>query len=313
MAGQEIYARRGLRARRTWTAAAIPIAIALIFAGAVIGAVAGVLLGFTSVDRASDETWQGLTYTLIAGFAPGAGLVFLWVIFFERRPLAALGLNANVLGRFARGYGLGLAFLAVVVGGIWLLGGYQVEASGSLALAVLIPAAWVLLGFVVQGSTEEIFMRGWLMGLITSRHGIVWGVVINSAIFSLLHGANIAMSAELAFGLANILLVGVMLSFYAIKEGSLWGVCGWHAAWNWLLASGFGLPVSGHDSPVNPILVDLADAPGAAWWLTGGVFGPEASAVTTIVLLAGTLYWAFKGKAADYGVEAAPESEAMVE
>ena len=303
MAGREIYSKRGLRARRTWTAAAIPMAIALIFIGAIIGAIAGVFLGYVSMDGTSDYTWQGLTYTLIGTFAPGAILVFLWVILFERRSLAAIGLNANFLGRFLRGYGLGLAFLAVVVGGIWLLGGYQVEAGGSVALVVLIPAAWVLLGFIVQGSTEEIFMRGWLMGVITSRHGIAWGVVVNSAIFSLLHGANIEMSAELVFGLANILLVGVMLSLYAIKEGSLWGVCGWHAAWNWLLASGFGLPVSGHDSPVSPILIDLADAPDAAWWLTGGVFGPEASAVTTVVLLAGTLYWAFKGKAADYGVE----------
>lgn len=310
MAGREIYSKRGPRARRTWTAAAIPMAVFLIILGAILGAIAGVFLGYVSMDGASDDTWQGLTYTLIGTFAPGAVLVFLWVILFERRPLAAIGLNANFLGRFLRGYGLGLGFLAVVVGAIWLLGGYQVEAGGSVALAVLIPAAWVMLGFIVQGSTEEIFMRGWLMGVIASRHGIVWGVVINSAIFSLLHGANIEMSAELLFGLANILLVGVMLSLYAIKEGSLWGVCGWHAAWNWLLASGFGLPVSGHDSPVSPILIDLADAPDAAWWLTGGVFGPEASAVTTVVLLAGTLYWAFKGKAADYGVEVDAETSA---
>jgi len=310
MAGREIFAKRGLRARRTWTAASILMAIALIFIGAIIGVVAGVFLGYVSMDGAADDTWQGLTYTLIGTFAPGAVLIFLWVILFERRPLAAIGLNANFLGRFLRGYGLGLGFLAVVVGAIWLLGGYQIEAGGSVALAVLIPAAWVLLGFIVQGSTEEIFMRGWLMGVIASRHGIVWGVVINSAIFSLLHGANIEMSAELLFGLANILLVGVMLSLYAIKEGSLWGVCGWHAAWNWLLASGFGLPVSGHDSPVSPILIDLADAPDAAWWLTGGVFGPEASAVTTVVLLAGTLYWAFKGKAADYGVDVDAETSA---
>ncbi|WP_075190540.1 CPBP family intramembrane glutamic endopeptidase [Maricaulis sp. W15] len=311
MAGREIYSKRGPQARRTWTAAAIPMVVVLIILGAIIGAVAGVFLGFISADGSSDETWQGMTYMLIGTFAPGAVLIFLWVVFFERRPLAAIGLNGQFLGRFVRGYGLGLAFLTIVVGGIWLLGGYQIEASGSVALAVLIPAAWVLLGFIVQGSTEEIFMRGWLMGLITSRHGIVWGVVVNSAIFSLLHGANIEMSAELIFGLANILLVGVMLSFYAIKEGSLWGVCGWHAAWNWLLASGFGLPVSGHDSPVNPILIDLADAPDAAWWLTGGVFGPEASAVTTVVLLAGTLYWAFKGKAADYGVEAPTDNPAQ--
>jgi hypothetical protein len=102
------------------------------------------------------------------------------------------------------------------------------------------------------------------------------------------------MSQELMFGVLNIVLFGFFLSFYAAKEGSLWGVCGWHAAWNWLLGTGFGLPVSGTDTVVDPTLVQLADTPDAVWWITGGSFGPEASIVTTGVLGVSLLFVMFK-------------------
>jgi len=99
----------------------------------------------------------------------------------------------------------------------------------------------LLLGFIVQGSTEEIFFRGWLMQLIASRHGLWLAIGINSVLFGLMHAANIPPSRELFMGLLNIALFGVFISLYAAREGSLWGVCGWHAAWNWLLGLGFGL------------------------------------------------------------------------
>lgn len=301
MAGQDIYAPRQARHRRTWTLAAIVLLLAFGLAGQFLGVIPGIFLGLIGPD-ATAPGWVGMSYILIAGFAGTALLIFGWVWLFERRSAAAIGLNARFPVRFLRGYGLGLGFLAAVVAIIWALGGYQVEQAGSLAIASLIPLAWLMAGFVIQGSTEELMFRGWLMGLIASRHGIWLAILINSALFGLVHAGNIAWSQELMFGLANIVLVGVFLSLYAAKEGSLWGVCGWHAAWNWLLASGFGLPVSGQDVLVTPFLIDLADTPDAAWWLTGGVFGPEASVVTSAVLLAGVIALLLRGRFARHAV-----------
>jgi len=304
MTGREIYAPRQARQRRSWTLAAIVLLLVFSFGGQILAAIAGVLLGLINAQT-GEMDWVGMSYILIAAFGATAILLLLWTTFFERRGPATIGLNARFALRFARGYGLGLGFLAGVVALIWGLGGYQIEASGSLAVASLIPVAWLLAGFIVQGSTEELLFRGWLMSLIASRHGIWLAIVINSALFGLMHAGNIAWSQELMFGLANIVLVGVFLSLYAAKEGSLWGVCGWHAAWNWLLASGFGLPVSGQDVLVTPIIIDLADTPDAAWWLTGGVFGPEASVVTTVVLASGVLVLLLRGKFASFGVAGA--------
>lgn len=304
MTGREIYADRQAGHRRTWTLAAIVLLVVFMVAGQILGVIAGVSLGVLSLDP-GEMDWVGMASILFAGFGASAILLLLWTRFFERRGLAAVGLNGAFAKRFARGYGLGLGFLAIVVAIIWLAGGYRIEAGGSLAIASLVPVIWLLAGFIIQGSTEELMFRGWLMGLIASRHGIWLAIAINSVLFGLVHGGNIAWSQELVFGLVNIVLVGVFLSLYAAKEGSLWGVCGWHAAWNWLLASGFGLPVSGQDVLVTPVIIDLADTSDAAWWLTGGAFGPEASVVTSLVLTAGVVALLLRGKFASFAVPVA--------
>ena len=187
-------------------------------------------------------------------------------------------------------------------------GGYVVEgpgAFGSAAVgAALLPIGVLMLGFIIQGSTEEIVFRGWLMQLIASRHGLWIAVIANSALFALAHAANIAPSKELYVGLANIVLFGLFISLYAAREGSLWGVCGWHAAWNWLLGLGFGLEVSGQVIDTAPLIADLTGRDGAAWWLTGAAFGPEASLVTTAVLLTGTVVLIVRGRTRDHGAAA---------
>ena len=143
---------------------------------------------------------------------------------------------------------------------------------------------------MVQGATEELMLRGWLLQLVASRHGLVAAIIVNAVVFAVLHAGNIKPSLELALALGNLLLFSVLISLYAIKEGSLWGVCAWHTAWNTLLGVGFGLDVSGAKVAVQSLVVDLAPNANAAWWLTGGAFGPEASVATSAVLLAGVVY-----------------------
>ena len=89
-------------------------------------------------------------------------------------------------------------------------------------------------------------------------------------------------------------------------NASLWGVCARHTAWNWLPGLGFGLEVSGQVIDTVPLITDLTAAPGAAWWLSGAAFGPEASLVMTAVLLAGTVVLLVRGRTRDHGAEVAP-------
>ena len=309
MAGIELYAERKRRHRRTWTAAAIALCLVFMIGGQVGALYPAIALGFVSPGGGADG-WPQLAYELVAAFGLGSVLVLLWAWLFERRGPATLGLNAKGPMRFLRGYLLGLAFLLTVIGVIWAAGGYVVEGAGAFGSAAigaaLLPIGVLLLGFIIQGSSVAWLFRGWLRHLSASRHGLWIAVIANSALFALAHAGNIEPSKELLVGLANIVLFGLFISLYAVREGSLWGVCGWHAAWNWLLGLGFGLEVSGMKIDSLPLITDLAAAPGAVWWLTGGAFGPEASVVATAVLLIGTVVLAMRGPTRGHGVEAAP-------
>jgi uncharacterized protein len=308
MAGIELYASRSERHRRTWTWAVIvlglvfailapllamsPYIVKMFAAGMAAGASGG------AVPKPDPALLDPPVTVLIISYILNVAFIFLWVKFFERRGLDTIGFNARGLLRFGRGYLWGCTFLATVVGGIWLCGGYQIQSAGfwsAPTLAAVLPILLYMIMFIIQGSSEEIWMRGWLMGLVSSRHGILWGVAINSVVFGLLHAGNIKPSPEMVAGVVNVALFGVFISLYALNERSLWGVCGWHGAWNWLLGIGFGLEVSGMKLKVAPLVVDLMDKPGAPWWLSGGSWGPEASILTTVVLSGGIAWLVWKG------------------
>lgn len=310
MTGIELYAERKRSHRRTWTLAAVGLGLVFLIAGQAGAIIPAIATGFVVPGSGSDG-WPQMAYQLGAAFGLTALLVLLWAGLFERRGPSALGLNGKGPMRFVRGYLTGLGFLLAVVGTIWMSGGYVVEGAGAFGVsalgAALLPIGVLMLGFIVQGSTEEILFRGWLMQLIASRHGLWVAVIANSVLFALAHAGNIEPSRELFVGLANVVLFGFFISLYAVREGSLWGACGWHAAWNWLLGLGFGLEVSGQVIDSVPLISDLAAAPGAVWWLTGGAFGPEASLVTTAVLLIGVIVLTLRGRTRDHGVQAASE------
>lgn len=295
MAGRELYAAAPARQRRTWTAAAVVLALAFVVLGQLLAVIPMRMTHWLPSDQTD---WRSLSYILYVAFGLAAIITIGWVTLFERRRLANIGFNSNGLARFGRGFALGLVYLAAVVGAIWATGAYRIEAAGvfqaGLSAAVLTPLVVLLFGFIVQGSTEEIVFRGWLMGLIASRHGLVVALTITSLLFGLAHAGNIAPSKELALALVNIALFGVFIGLYAAREGSIWGVCGWHAAWNWLLGTGFGLEVSGEVVRVTPLITDLHAVDGAQWWLTGGAFGPEGSVVVTAVLLVSAVVLAMR-------------------
>jgi membrane protease YdiL (CAAX protease family) len=285
MSGVEIFAPRTAKSRRTWTAAVLILLVAFFLIGQ-LATIFALLrpMGYHKADL--DTQWQPLAIYL-AGGGVTILLIVAWAFLFERRSPAALGFNAKIAGAYWRGLLAGGLSLGAVVGIIFAAGGYKIAGNLSLGLlspAVLTPFLALFGGYMIQGAAEETMLRGWLMPLVASRHGLVAAVLLNAGFFALLHASNIDPSKELALGLFNLFLFAVTLSLYAVKEGSLWGVCAFHTAWNALLGTGFGLEVSGQKVAITPVVVSLAPVSSAPWWLTGGAFGPEASVATTIVL-----------------------------
>lgn len=118
------------------------------------------------------------------------------------------------------------------------------------------------------------------------KFGPLAAVVLTTMLFTLLHFGR----GQPLLSTMTIVLFSVFACMWALKARSIWGVMGWHAGWNWLLATGFDLPVTGLDAGVPALLVRLI--PVGPGWLTGGAEGPEGSIFCALVLIAGIAFLA---------------------
>jgi len=227
---------------------------------------------------------NGLIAFLLPPFALTGLLVLAWVRWVERRPLATIGLTGTRPVRtFLLGLAIGAATIAIVVAANWLAGGFT---AAELAPAFLSPAALggiaiLLIAFAVQASVEELLFRGWLLSLVARKFGLAAAVALSSITFAFLHFSP----SQPWLMTANMLLFAAFACCWALRAGNIWGVMGWHVGWNWLLATGFELPVTGLDAGLPALLVRLD--PNGPTWLTGGAQGPEGSILCTLFFLAG--------------------------
>jgi len=246
----------------------------------------------------SDPNWI-LLYRLMVGFGLVSLAIFAWVKWVENRALASMGWRfERAVSRFGRGFAIGLLMNVSAIVIIGLFGGYEV---GNWAPALTHPVAFgfvalFLVGFIIQGGTEEVLTRGWMLSAMASRFGVPIAVGVTSSLFALLHLGNEWPHINW-IAMANIVLIGVFFALYVLRERSLLGACAAHASWNWVMSLGFGLDVSGIHIGVDPLIVELSQRPQLAIWLSGGSFGPEGSIVVTVVILVSCfLVWRWKGE-----------------
>lgn len=160
--------------------------------------------------------------------------------------------------------------LNVLFGGIRSLGIQQFNPMNLLI---------VLIGFGLQGMSEEVICRGYMMTAILRKHKIWLAMLTNSVIFGLLHISNPGFSV---LAMVNITLFGVFMSMYMLRTGNIWGVCAIHSIWNYVQGNFYGLPVSGLDSGDSVFRFMLCENKDI---INGGTFGLEGGIPTTIVLV----------------------------
>ena len=281
---RSIYSEEPARGWIPWGLFAPVLCIAFIILPAL--GVSVVLAEYGILDKDFEPVGlSGLLGFLTFPFAASGLVALLWVALVERRSLVTIGLAPRHAASFLSGHLIGVATISGVVAAIWFFGGYQ---AGRIGEAVGVGGAMtsiglLLLAFVVQASVEEIIFRGWLLSAITRKLGIVVAVVLSSMLFSLLHyGPDQAWLIT-----ANTFLFSVFASCWALRAGHIWGVMGWHAGWNWMLATGFELPVTGIDAGLPALAVELV--PSGAAHLTGGAQGPEGSIFCAVFSLAASL------------------------
>jgi len=291
--GYQLFKEATGNSRRTWVLA-VPILVFVLFiVGQLLVLFPAARLGL--VTRETVETWPTVLYLVAGSFAMAALLFVAWIRWFERRSLASAGLvfGAGTGRVYIRDYLLGLLMGAGVVCRGWLMGADGLESQSALTTRDLVPIVVMMAAFMLQSATEEMVFRGWMMGRIAERFGLTAGIVANSLLFTLMHVefgtlAQTSAGSVVIFTLAT-LLFSIFLSLLVVRERSIWGAAAWHAAWNWIFITWFGLPTTGIELNMSPLVVDLMPVDGSATWLTGGVEGPEGSLMTPVVLVIGCL------------------------
>jgi uncharacterized protein len=228
-----------------------------------------------------------LLFLLVLGYAAMARILNR-----QRQPVSSMGLvfRPGWKREFGLGAALGWAMLLVSILPLVLSGG-------------LIPTFWAvprqfgilivdLLVLAVAALAEEVAFRGYPFQRLIDAIGPTLATIVFSFLFAALHmfnpGANRASFFITVFS-------SWLLSVAYLRTRALWLCWGWHFAWNASMCALFGLPVSGI-TQFSPVIQSNTVGPE---WMTGGDYGPEASAVTAIVLLVGifVVYRATRGLA----------------
>ena len=278
MRSPSLYSSETPRGWLTWGVLAPILLILFVAIPAVVGAKVRQYFHLADVDW-NPIGMAGWIALLVIEFAATGLLVLAWVRWVERRSLASIGLTHPGGGTlFLRGLGVGVVTSFGVVAAIWIAGGYEADgyAKAFASPTALINIAILLLCFMVQAGIEEIIVRGWLMSVLARKFNVTIAVAGTCIVFAALHFGRQTPWHDTVM----TLLFSLFACCWALKAGSIWGVMGWHAGWNWLLGVGFEVPVTGFDTNMPALLVKLVPpgSPGSHF-LNGGAQGPEGSAI----------------------------------
>ena len=211
-------------------------------------------------------------------FPPTLAGVLAWVRLVEGRSLASIGLTGPVrLKTVLRGLAVGFGTVALVVVTIWMAGGMQ---AAGLGQAWRSPVSLLLVSFMFQATVEEVIFRGWMLSVVPRKTNVAVAVLLVSLVFCFLHFSP----HQPPLIILSTSLFSLFACAWALWTGSIWGVMGWHAGWNWLLATGFELPVAGMHAHLPALLMALR--PQGLDTFTGGAQGPEGSYLCSVFFVA---------------------------
>ena len=258
---------------------AIAVLWIALFAGVALAVGAG-LYGLTAGLR-------GPTWWLARDGAVQVAAVFAatWLVGrrWNKRSWVQLGWHTDggLTRRVLRGLGLGAVMAALAVGLAVVVGRTTVHLTHDWSRwpTVAVPLG---VGLFLAALSEELLFRGFPLRRLADAIGPWAAMILLATAFGLAHLKN---PDATVFSTINVALAGVWLSFAFFSHGGMGLAWGLHAGWNAGLALVFDAPVSGY--PFSVPAVEYV--PGRHAWVDGGAFGPEGGAVTTVVLVLGTI------------------------
>ena len=198
-----------------------------------------------------------------------------------------------------RGLLLGAVMASLAVGLAVILGGARVHVTGDWDAWPRI-ALPLLLGLILAALGEELSFRGYPLRRLADGLGVLPAILLLAVLFGLAHSRNPSASV---FSTVNVALAAIWLSVAFFSTGGMPLAWGAHFGWNAGLSLLFDTPVSGYLFHVPVVEYTY----GTHAWVDGGAFGPEGGIVSTLSLLAGTIYLLTRPSA----FSPAPEPTAM--
>lgn len=221
-------------------------------------------------------------YMIFSLFAT-LGMTLITMLFcklIQKRKMNTLGFTKEGAGReYLIGLGVGFVMFSSAVLICVLTGAIKIEGfSETFGVGMFL---LFLLGYMLQGMSEEVLCRGYVMVSIGRRYSMWVAVISNAVIFAALHLLNSGISV-LAF--INLVLFGVFASLYFLKRGNIWGIAALHSVWNLVQGNFWGLRVSGIVTECSVLRSTMVDGKEL---FNGGAFGPEGGLGVSVVLLIG--------------------------
>ena len=206
-------------------------------------------------------------------------LFIFWVKVIEKNSLSSLGFVKKNWLKYL-GWGILLSLLQMgVIALVYQVGGIGTFELNELSLEPILFILGLFPFWLLQGGTEEVATRGWLLTRIAARTNLPLAIAISSSLFGILHMGNAGVTF---LSVLNIILDGVLAGLLFIYTDSIWLVVAQHGTWNYVQGNLLGFQVSGTGADASIFSFTMGSGPD---WLTGGTFGAEGSIITTLVLL----------------------------
>ncbi|MBS6719089.1 CAAX protease [Streptococcus sp. HMSC073D05] len=205
-------------------------------------------------------------------------LFIFWVKVIEKNSLSSLGFVKRNWLKYL-GWGILISLLQMgVIALVYQVGGIGTFKLNELSLEPILFILGLFPFWLLQGGTEEVATRGWLLTRIAARTNLPLAIGISSSLFGILHLGNAGVTF---LSVLNIILDGVLAGLLFIYTDSIWLVVAQHGTWNYVQGNLLGFQVSGTGADASIFSFTMGDGPD---WLTGGAFGAEGSIITTLVL-----------------------------
>lgn len=239
------YGPKGIKA--IWK---IAIAFAVYFAVSVLSLLTAVFIfNLNNITNFNEMVTKTMDSSWGNALQSGLSILFISLVcyFVVKKNLILkeeLGVNGTFLSalkKSAIGFFIGMFLIAVEIAVLLIFDqaeflGYNSDVNHMI---ILFSGLIIFAGIALA---EEITFRGYIQNILSGKNEI-FGIVVTSALFALMHLVNSSYSL---LSLIYLFISGAILSLMRILSHGLWLPIGFHLAWNLTESTVFGLNEQGN-------------------------------------------------------------------